>query len=97
MDAVHPHARIFGSTGNHFSENVGIIDKLPLQDGSDLVALRHDVVGDYSLAFGRVEDILDTADILGGDDPRFVGKYIQPGFDSSFDVADLCLIASREH
>ena len=55
MHALHKDARFILGPDANVTKYVRLIDQFPLNDGGNLVALRHNVVGDHAIGICRVQ------------------------------------------
>ena len=60
MHALHDDGRLGVAAGDDGAEHVAVVDQLLLQDGRDLEAFGHDVVGHQPLALGTVQHCLQA-------------------------------------
>ena len=96
MHALHKDARFILGPDANVTKYVRIIDQFPLNDGGNLVALRHNVVGDHAIGICRVQRSMKLRQVFWRNDPRLVGKYVHAGFYSSKNAINLLPVATGQ-
>src|SRR5207244_838116 len=88
------HARRLLGSAQRSAKRRGIVDQLSLKERGDLVTLGHDVVCDDASLVGRVERCFKLRKIGLSNNPRLIGKYVQPGLNARIDSLNLAPIAA---